>query len=307
MVKRLISANYSDVKTMTSAELKQAIKASEGRTILSENVVAVTPQAGDITNSEVAAAFGADLILLNVFDCFNPIINGLNGQNDLRADQHIENPILRLKELTGRPVGINLEPVDDESTMFSDKRFISKGRIASKETIQKAEKLGVDFICLTGNPGTGVTNKKIAESVAMAKAYFSGLIIAGKMHSAGADEPVVSIAAVEAYAQAGADILLLPAVGTIQGFTETMLLETIALAKSYELLTMSAIGTSQESADPATIRQLAIANKTCGIDIQHIGDAGYGGLAPVENIYALSVAIRGMRHTINRMGRSIQR
>lgn len=307
MVKRLISANYSDVKTMTSAELKQAIKASEGRTILSENVVAVTPQAGDITNSEVAAAFGADLILLNVFDCFNPIINGLNGQNDLRADQHIENPILRLKELTGRPVGINLEPVDDESTMFSDKRFISKGRIASKETIQKAEKLGVDFICLTGNPGTGVTNKKIAESVAMAKAYFSGLIIAGKMHSAGADEPVVSIAAVEAYAQAGADILLLPAVGTIQGFTETMLLEAIALAKSYELLTMSAIGTSQESADPATIRQLAIANKTCGIDIQHIGDAGYGGLAPVENIYALSVAIRGMRHTINRMGRSIQR
>lgn len=307
MVKRLISANYSDVKTMTSAELKQAIKASEGRTILSENVVAVTPQAGDITNSEVAAAFGADLILLNVFDCFNPIINGLNGQNDLRADQHIENPILRLKELTGRPVGINLEPVDDESTMFSDKRFISKGRIASKETIQKAEKLGVDFICLTGNPGTGVTNKKIAESVAMAKAYFSGLIIAGKMHSAGADEPVVSIAAVEAYAQAGADILLLPAVGTIQGFTETMLLEAIGLAKSYELLTMSAIGTSQESADPATIRQLAIANKTCGIDIQHIGDAGYGGLAPVENIYALSVAIRGMRHTINRMGRSIQR
>lgn len=127
------------------------------------------------------------------------------------------------------------------------------------------------------------------------------------MHSAGSDEPVVSIEAVESYAKAGADILLLPAVGTIQGFTETMLLEAITLAKSYDLLTMSAIGTSQESADPSTLRQLALTNKTCGIDIQHIGDAGYGGLAPVENIYALSVTIRGMRHTINRMGRSIQR
>ncbi|WP_459166755.1 DUF7916 family protein, partial [Enterococcus faecium] len=33
MVKRLISANYSDVKKMTSKELKQSIKASEGRVI----------------------------------------------------------------------------------------------------------------------------------------------------------------------------------------------------------------------------------------------------------------------------------
>lgn len=155
MVKRLISANYSDVKAMSAAELKQAIKASEGRTILSENVVAVTPQAGDITNAEVAAAFGADLILLNVFDCFNPIIKGLNSEEDLLAGEQIKNPILRIKELTGRPVGINLEPVDDDSTMFSDKRLINPGRIASKATIQKAEELGVDFICLTGNPAQG--------------------------------------------------------------------------------------------------------------------------------------------------------
>lgn len=47
---------------------------------------------------------------------------------------------------------------------------------------------------------------------------------------------------------------------------------------------MSAIGTSQESARPETLRQLAIMNKSCGVDLQHIGDAGYGGLAPAENI-----------------------
>jgi hypothetical protein len=39
MVKRLISADSSDMLAMNGAELKQSIKASEGRVVLSENVV----------------------------------------------------------------------------------------------------------------------------------------------------------------------------------------------------------------------------------------------------------------------------
>ncbi|MBO0469352.1 radical SAM protein [Enterococcus sp. DIV0242_7C1] len=314
MVKRLISASYSDVAKMTAQELKQSIKASEGRTILSENVVAASPQAGDISNAEVAAAFGADLILLNLFDCFNPVVQGIPGmslEEVMNYWQHPEenqiNPIPILKKLIGRPVGVNLEPVDESSQMFSEKLTIAKGRTSSKETIQRAEEMGVDFICLTGNPGTGVTNAEIAKAVKIAKENFSGLIIAGKMHSAGSDEPVVSTEAVEAYAKAGADILLLPAVGTVQGFSEEDMKAAIAIAKKYDLLTMSAIGTSQESASKETIRQIALLNKICGVDIQHIGDAGYGGLAPAENIYEMSLAIRGMRHTINRMARSVNR
>ncbi len=101
--------------------------------------------------------------------------------------------------------------------------------------------------------------------------------------------------------------MLLPSVGSIQGFLEKDLIEAVQIAKQYDLLTMSAIGTSQESARPETLRQLAIINKTCGVDLQHIGDAGYGGMAPTENIFETSVAIRGMRHTINRVGRSINR
>ena len=272
------------------------------------------PQAGDITNAEVAAAFSADLILLNGFDCFNPIVQGLPGMTQEKLisylqhpEKNTENPVAQLKELVGRPVGINLEPVDPSSEMFSEKLEIASGRTSSMASIQRAEELCVDFICLTGNPGTGVTNQQIAKAVAVAKEHFSGLIIAGKMHSAGSDEPVVSMDAVEAYAKAGADILLLPAVGTVQGFTEDHLKEAVAIAKKYDLLTMSAIGTSQESASKETIRQIALINKICGVDIQHIGDAGYGGLAPAENIYEMSNAIRGMRHTINRMARSVNR
>ena len=34
---------------------------------------------------------------------------------------------------------------------------------------------------------------------------------------------------------------------------------------------MSAIGTSQESSDTDIVKQMAIRNKICGVDIQHIG------------------------------------
>ena len=43
MSRRLISANNSDVKNMSVAELKSSIRASEGRTILSQNYVGVEP------------------------------------------------------------------------------------------------------------------------------------------------------------------------------------------------------------------------------------------------------------------------
>lgn len=314
MVKRLISANTSEIFKMTAAELKQSIKASEGRVIVAENVCSASPQAGEITNAELAASFGADLLLLNAFDCFTPIVMGLPGitfetlvDTVTKKEAVVENPIPLLKKLTGRPIGINLEPISADARLMSEKIAISNGRVSSPATIKKAEELGVDFICLTGNPGTGVTNAAIAEAVAAAKNDFSGLIIAGKMHSAGSDEPVVTLEAVEAYAKAGADVLLLPTVGTVPGFTEDQLKDAVTIAKRYDLLTLSAIGTSQESARPETLRQIALTNKICGVDMQHIGDAGYGGMAPVENIFELSVAIRGMRHTLISCAKSINR
>ncbi len=194
MVKRLISANYSEIKEMSAQELKQSIKASEGRVIVCETVVQTMPQAGDITNAEVAAAFGADLILLNGFDCYRPAVFGMPGitlEQLLDPKQPIENPIPQLKQLIGRPVGINLEPIPATTEMMSEKISISQGRTSSVDTIKKAQELGVDFLCFTGNPGTGVTNREIAKAVKLAKEHFSGLIIAGKMHSAGSDESVV--------------------------------------------------------------------------------------------------------------------
>ena len=78
MITRLISVNSSELLKMNGDELKQSIKASEGRTVLSENVV-IQPAIDGLTMSEIAAAFGADLILLNLFDVFEPKVSGLEG------------------------------------------------------------------------------------------------------------------------------------------------------------------------------------------------------------------------------------
>ena len=283
---------------MTAPELKQSIKASEGRVILSENVAFKESYIGDVTNAEIARSFGADLILLNGIDIFQPFVAGLDAKEGFVQELH---------RLVGRPIGINLEPVDSQAQMAGERLIIDEGRQASLATIQRAEELGVDFICLTGNPGTGVTNQAITDTIRVVKENFSGLLIAGKMHASGVDEPVADLEAIAQFIEAGVDIVLAPAVGSVPGFDEQDLKQIVRLAHQKGALVMSAIGTSQESADEDIVKQMAIRNKICGVDIQHIGDSGYGCLAPVENIFAMSKALRGQRHTISMISRSINR
>ena len=298
MGKRLLSCFTSDFNKMSGQDLKNAIKASEGRTVLSENVAGRRSVTEDVTNSELARAFGADLILLNGFDVFNPYIDALPESDE---------PIKLVKKLTGRPVGLNLEPVDLNADMMEEIEIISEGRICSEATLKKIEEMGVDFVCLTGNPGTGVTNHQISEGIKLAKKYFSGMIIAGKMHSSGVDEPVANFDVVKDFIESGADVIMLPAVGTVPGFTQGEMEKAVKYIKENGALSMSAIGTSQESSTKETIRQIAIMNKIAGVDIQHIGDAGYAGVANFENILELSIAIRGVRHTIRMIAASNDR
>lgn len=105
------------------------------------------------------------------------------------------------------------------------------------------------------------------------------------------------------FIDAGADIILLPALGTVPGITVDYVKELIVYAYSRGVLTITSIGTSQEGAD--TIKQIALMCKMAGTDIHHIGDTGYPGIALPENIMAYSVVIRGVRHTYHRMASSV--
>ena len=308
-MKRILDCQASDFAQMSSEELLQAIAGSEGRTIACETIGSIMPMLGDITNAEFAAAMGADILLLNVFDVQNPQIKGLPKT---QPDQ----VIFKLKELTGRPIGINLEPVeqvlssqDPEENMWA----MTSGRKATLANAEKALKMGVNFILLTGNPGIGVSNEAIVKTLREYKKAFGDRLIlaAGKMHASGilteGAEKIITRGDVAAFKEAGADIILLPAPGTVPGITMEYVRELVNYAHKLGMLTITAIGTSQEGADVNTIRQIALMCKMTGTDIHHLGDAGYGGMSLPENIQAYSIAVRGIRHTYRRMAGSINR
>ncbi|MBU9711877.1 haloacid dehalogenase-like hydrolase [Evansella tamaricis] len=304
-MKRLLDCTASDFFSMNATELKQAIKASEGRTILSEVIAPAPPHYPSVTNLELAGAFGADILLLNLFDVFDPFVAG-----DVLSGKDL---IYQLKKLTGRPIGLNLEPVDKNAKAFETLYELPEGRTASDASLEKVKELGFDIVCLTGNPKTGVSNSQIRDAIQRSKKILGDdvLIIAGKMHSAGVEgedgSQIVTEDAILQFVEAGADVILLPAPGTVPGITVEETRRNVNIAKKNGALTMLTIGTSQEGADESTIKQIALNSKMAGADIHHIGDAGYTGIAIPENITAYSIAIRGKRHTYVRMATSALR
>lgn len=309
MAKRLLDCTASDLETMTKQDLLFAMEASEGRVLACETIGIFTPLVGDVSNAELAAALGGDVILLNIFDVQNPQIQGLpQGVKPQDA-------IRMVKRLTGRPVGINLEPVEQGHASSVDTTLwgLTPGRAATRENALKAADLGADMIVLTGNPGIGVTNRAITDSLRVFQDAVGSRVIlcAGKMHASGslteAGENIITKADVSAFAAAGADIILLPAPGTVPGITMEYVRSLVTHAHSLGKLTLTAIGTSQEGADVDTIKRIALLCKMTGTDLHHIGDSGYTGIAAPENIFAYSSVIRGVRHTYRRMAMSIRR
>lgn len=306
MLKRLIDTTPRELTSYNKAELLTAISDSEGRTLAAETIGTVTPMLVNITNAEFVASLGADLIMLNIFDVNDPIIQGLPQTSP-------EDTIREVKRLTGRMVAINLEPAVIKDGQEESVWNLTTGRQATVENARKAADMGVDMIVLTGNPGVGVDNEAIIQALSRLKEAVGDRVIltAGKMHASGiiseAGEKILTEKDVEAFVDAGADVILLPAPGTVPGITMEYAGNLIRKAHEKGALAMTTIGTSQEGADEATVRQIALMCKMAGADIHHIGDSGYMGMALPENITAYSVAIRGKRHTYRRMAMSLLR
>ena len=306
MLKRLIDTTARELTSYNKAELLTAISDSEGRTLAAETIGTVTPMLVNITNAEFVASLGADLIMLNIFDVNDPIIQGLPQTSP-------EDTIREVKRLTGRMVAINLEPAVIKDGQEESVWNLTTGRQATVENARKAAAMGVDKIVQTGNPGVGVDNEAIIQALSRLKEAVGDRVIltAGKMHASGiiseAGEKILTEKDVEAFVDAGADVILLPAPGTVPGITMEYAGNLIRKAHEKGALAMTTIGTSQEGADEATVRQIALMCKMAGADIHHIGDSGYMGMALPENITAYSVAIRGKRHTYRRMAMSLLR
>lgn len=300
MVKRLLDAQASDLRGLSAKEKLESIKLSEGRVLVTENIGAFPPILGDVSNAELATAMGSDILLFNLFDVDKNIINGIV------SDQ----PLKKVKELTNRLIGVNLEPAleieEDDDNFWK----LTKGRLATLENVQKLIDQEVDILVLTANPGTGITNTNLFNAIKKIKEKFGDKIIiaSGKMHSAGSlsenGENLLSEEVVIDFIKAGTDIVMIPAPGTVPGFDLENVKKYVNLIHEYDKICLTAIGTSQEGADKDTIRTIALNSKMAGTDMHHIGDSGLSpGLASPENIMTYSFAIKGKRHTFRRIAR----
>ena len=289
MKKRIFDYTAEDFRLANREQLIEAIRHSEGRTVMVENVVALTPPIDMVSGPELAAAFGADMITLNCLDVFEPKIRILaDDPNEFLT-------IEQVKLYTGRLIGCNLEPIPPGVTN------LAVGRTVTAETVKRTVEIGLDYVMLTGNPGNGVSQETILEAIGLVRRIAPELlIVAGKMHAGGVGNDY-NLNIIPAFAEAGADIMMFPAAYTTPGVSPDLAREMMTAVHKTNMLGMLAIGTSQEGASESYIEQVAINAKAAGADVVHIGDGGYSGIAPLENILRLGLTLRGRRHQFKRM------
>ncbi len=93
---RLIDCNPSDFNKFSADDLVESIRNSEGRVVMSEVIVIAPPLIDKVSNVEMAAAFGADMVLLNLYDVYAPQIMGMPSKEEP------QNKTPRVKFLLGK-------------------------------------------------------------------------------------------------------------------------------------------------------------------------------------------------------------
>lgn len=298
MVTRLISATGDEIKEMSPMDLKESIFKSEGRVVMGQHLLFAGPGlVRGVTNSELMFAFGADMVMLNTFDLDdldnNPGLCGLSFQE--------------LKEKCRRPIGIYLGcPKAGSEDGGKKALYRREGMLASDEHVKKCIELGADFIVLGGNPGSGTSIKDVVRWTKKAREICGEdmLIFAGKWEDGVVEkvlgDPLADYDAKEIIDQLiknGADIIDFPAPGSRHGITVERIRELIEYTHRKGALAMSFLNSNVEAADRDTIREVTLLMKQTGCDVHAIGDGGFGGGTWPENIYQMSVTLKGKAYT----------
>lgn len=312
MPRRLISSTKSEIRKMTTEELKFSIQASEGRVVLSQNYVGHTPLNEGTTNAELAEMFGADMIFFNGYS-MDPKVEmpGLKVQEYIDGEYVEKSYRLKdMKNYTNGPLGIYLEcgTGDDGSTSTAPNfTLVRKDRVASDENLARLIEEEVDFVVLAGNPGTGTSMDTIIDATKRAKKILGNqvMIWAGKWED-GVREKVLgdplrkdTEEVIKKLIDAGADVICLPMPGSRTGITVEVMRNLVTMIHEYKpgTLAMSFLDASIEGADEGTIRECTLMSKQTGADIHAIGDAGLSGVASPEGIYQMSITTKGKRLT----------
>jgi len=321
MALRFLHASPQQLLSMDTESLLTAIRISEGRIL----TVSARMRSGNlvdyVTNAEVAAAFGADIVMLDTYEPENPYIPGWPSKNptDDEATADIQVPLGRgyslkeIRQIVGRPIACMLLFHGDMNKEATLKHY---GRIlANAENAQKAIDSGTDMIAIGGWAPIDIVQKSVREirQITRGKAileYFRphgpGLI--GQADTKLGPKQLITKDEIRLYLNADVDIVGLAAPGTYPGYTVEFVAELVEMIHNAGKMASLGLHTSQEGSDIDTIKRIAILSKMAGADLYELGDSGFNEqMIEPQNIMALSIAVRGRRHTYRRMAMSIKR
>ena len=83
----------------------------------------------------------------------------------------------------------------------------------------------------------------------------------------------------------------------LYSLNEERIRELIEYTHRKGALAMSFLNSNVEAADRDTIREVTLLMKQTGCDVHAIGDGGFGGGTWPENIYQMSVTLKGKAYT----------
>jgi hypothetical protein len=334
MIKRLLNCSPKEMLALNSRELVDAIRMSEGRTIIGAARVRGPNFIQYVSSPEAVAAFGADIVAFNAYDLHNPIFPGLPSKDPM-DDEPYRNIQVQIgkgwtarevREMIGRPIMAGLyvppslygiKPID---TGFADQFRPTEAReqrmAATDENIKLLIEQGFDMLGLGGHGASHADRVATVERIRKT-AGDKIVIMCGVPHGPGLlyakDVPfnlreIFTPDMAADLVKAGGDIITCPAVGSLPGFTPSHVGAVIDAVHAAGGLADVGIHNSQEGTDVETIKRIAIDNKTLGADTFTLGDAAFNeNMGDPEVYMALSIAIKGRRHTYRRMSESVLR
>lgn len=302
MTVRLLDAVASQLTTMKAAALKDAIRLSDGRTVAAEVICTHQSPVDGVSHGEIAAAMGADIIVLDQYDSINPRISGA-------PDWALQDsaPLAAYQKLLGRPVGVNMIVAEENQGAFLG------GRLVTRANVDRAVQHGVKVIFLYMRPQIGGTHAQMVEHARLIKSTHvdSVMLIGVPTFSKPAPRNPDAIAAyqqeVSDLLAAGCEGIGLPMPGTKSGWTVEAASAIVDDIHQHNGLAWLFITASVEGAPQEVMYQLALLAKSIGADAYRIDEAGLAGMPSPENILAFSLAIRGRQHTFRRMAASVLR
>lgn len=309
-----MTSSPKQVLSYNSKELLEAIKMSEARTIAAVARVRGPNICDGVSNAEMCAAFGADIVSIGLYDPKNPYIPGLPSKEPKDPDDKILSQVqadlgrgwtLRdVRELIGCPVGALL--IGTEKTRAKEMESSFGKVLATRENARLMVEQGADFIEIGDWEGD---LESITQAIKEIRDEVKDKVILSftRPHGTGlfghlVKKELITEDEIRGVVEAGVDIVGISAVGCFPGYTLEYASRLVNLIHDCGALACLWIATSQEGTDIETIRRIGFYSKMTGAEIYGISDAGLSEAMPApEDIMALSIAIRGKRHTYRRM------